>query len=301
MKDPYGREITNLRVSVTQRCNLRCAYCHREGERSPGKEMTATEIGRLVSVGASLGMRKLKLTGGEPLLRNDIVEIVGRCRKLVDEVSMTTNGILLDELSGALREAGLRRVNVSLDTLDSNKYKAISGVDALEDAIDGTRRAVEAGLSPVKINMVVMKGINETEIEEMIGFSRDIGAVLQLIELEAPREKVNDAFYSEYHYPLDTIESAFASRAVRIVSRSLHRRMKFYLPEEVEVVRPMHNTTFCANCHRLRITSDGMLKPCLLTENGLVDVLSVARSGASDEELSDQFRRAIDAREPYWR
>ncbi|MDD1766945.1 MAG: GTP 3',8-cyclase MoaA [Methanomassiliicoccales archaeon] len=301
MKDSYGREMTNLRISITQRCNLRCLYCHREGEASPGEEMTPEEISRLVAIGSSMGMKKLKITGGEPLVRDDILEVIRLSAKYAGEVSLTTNGVLLPDLSSGLKEAGLRRVNVSLDTLDPDTYRTISGVDALERVIEGIRSAVSAGLSPVKLNMVVMKDVNSSEIDRMIEFSRDVGAVLQLIELEAPRERINDGYYAKYHYDLDGVEGSFASRAVKIVPRDLHRRMKYFLPEEVEVVRPMHNTVFCANCHRLRITSDGRLKPCLLNAAGMIDVLGPMRSGKSDSQLAGLFHRAVESREPYWR
>ena len=301
MKDSYGREMTNLRISITQRCNLRCLYCHREGEAAPGEEMTPGEIARLVAIGSSMGMRKLKITGGEPLLRDDILDIVRLTARQAGEVSMTTNGALLSDLSSGLKEAGLRRVNVSLDTLDPETYKSISGIDVLDRVIEGIRKAISAGLSPVKLNMVVMKGVNSSEIDGMIRFSKDVGAVLQLIELEAQRENVNDGYYAKYHYDLDDLERSFASRAVKVVPRDLHRRMKYFLPEEVEVVRPMHNSVFCANCHRLRITSDGHLKPCLLSSSGMIDVLTPIRRGASDSQLKELFRSAVESREPYWR
>jgi cyclic pyranopterin phosphate synthase len=248
-----------------------------------------------------MGMRKLKITGGEPLLRDDILDIVRLTARLTGDVSMTTNGTLLSDLSSGLKEAGLRRVNVSLDTLDPGTYKMISGIDVLDRVIKGIRKAVSVGLSPVKLNMVVMKGTNSSEIDDMIRFSRDVGAVLQLIELEAPRENVNDGYYAKYHYDLDELERSLASRAVKVVPRDLHRRMKYFLPEEVEVVRPMHNSVFCANCHRLRITSDGHLKPCLLTSSGMIDVLTPIRKGASDSQLVALFRSAVGSREPYWR
>jgi cyclic pyranopterin phosphate synthase len=301
MKDSYGREMTNLRISITQRCNLRCLYCHREGEASMGEEMSPEEISRLVAIGSSLGMRKLKITGGEPLVREDVLDVVHLTAEHVNEVSLTTNGVLLFDLSSGLKDAGLRRVNVSLDTLDPETYRSISGVDTLDQVIEGIRKSVSVGLSPVKLNMVVMKGVNDSEIDNMIRFSKDIGAVLQLIELETPRENINDGYYAKYHFDLDELEKSFMSRAVRVIPRDLHRRMKYFLPEEVEVVRPMHNTVFCANCHRLRITSDGRLKPCLLSGCGMVDVLGPMRRGISDSQLMDLFRVAVESREPYWR
>ena len=301
MKDPYGREMTNLRISVTQRCNLKCAYCHREGESEPGAEMTPDEIGRIVSIASALGMHRLKITGGEPLVREDIADIVGRAARSASEVSMTTNGVLLSDYSRQLKAAGLKRVNVSVDTLRHQTYESIAGLDVLDDVMEGIRSSILAGLSPVKLNMVVMRDVNLSEVEEMIRFSSEVGAILQLIELETSRENENNGFYARHHYPLDDLEDTLAARAVKIVPRSMHRRMKYFLPQEVEVVRPMHNTVFCANCHRLRVTSNGLLKPCLMTSHGMVDVLSPIRKGAPEAEIAGLFEKAVLSREPYWR
>ncbi len=300
MKDPHGREITSLRISITQRCNLECFYCHHEGEQDPGAEMTTGEIERLIRIASGLGMEKLKITGGEPLLRDDICEIISRCDPHMREISLTSNGILLNKKAFDMSEAGLDRVNVSLDTLNRHTYRRISGVDALSGALGGINKAVEAGLNPVKVNMVLMKGLNETEVEDMIEFAEEAGVILQLIELETSRENINNGFYKEYHYDMEELESLLASRANKIESREMHNRMKYFLPGEVEVVRPMHNTSFCANCNRLRITSDGRLKPCLLSADGTVDVLTSLRSGVSDEDIEQSFVKTISAREPYW-
>lgn len=300
LKDAHGREVTSLRISVTQRCNLKCFYCHREGETSPSGEMTPEEIGRLVAIAESLGMRKLKITGGEPLLRDDIVEVVSACNPHMKEVSITTNGILLKEKATDLLEAGMDRVNVSLDTVDPDTYGKITGVDALPSVLAGIEEAVSVGLTPVKLNMVLMKGINEDQVEQMIQLAGEKDVILQIIELETSREKINSGFYSRHHCDMGEIEASLRSRAERVVSRKMHHRMKYFLPTEVEVVRPMHNAEFCQNCNRLRITSDGLLKPCLLSSDGTLDVLSPMRAGASDQEIAELFKRVIQKRVPYW-
>jgi cyclic pyranopterin phosphate synthase len=263
--------------------------------------MSPNEVARIATIASLLGMNKLKITGGEPLIRDDLVEIVSKCANKFEEISMTTNGTLLADYSEALKAVGLKRVNVSLDTLDHEKYRMITGSDVLDDVIDGIEKAISAGLTPLKINMVVMKGINENEIDDMIQFSKKVGGILQLIELETQKERINEGFYADHHCDLTKIESYLESRALKIVSRSLHNRKKYYLPEEVEIVRPMHNSSFCANCHRLRVTSSGHLKPCLLSENGSVDILSAIRRNASEAELINLFKVAVSAREPYWR
>jgi len=299
--DPYGRPINSLRISLTQRCNFNCFFCHQEGEHSPGEELTADEIEVVVSVAAELGITKVKLTGGEPLLRDDIVEIVRRIAPYVEEVSMTTNASLLEEKACSLKEAGLRRVNVSFHTLNPDGFKEITGCSDEDLVRRGVEAALDCGLHPVKLNMVVMKGLNADEIPEMIGFSRETGTVLQLIEFQ---ELENGAkYYEKYHYDLKPVEAELENEAVRVEERELHRRRVYHLGDgaQVEVVRPMHNSRFCAYCTRLRLTSDGRLKPCLMRDDNLVPFAELVRAGEPRERLVEAFRDAVARREPYWR
>ena len=299
--DPHGRPINSLRISLTQRCNFNCFFCHQEGEHSPGDELTAEEIEAAVNVAAELGITKVKLTGGEPLLRDDVVEVVRRISPHVEEVSMTTNASLLDEKACSLKEAGLRRVNVSLHTLNPEGFKEITGCSDEDLVRRGVEAALRCGLHPVKLNMVVMKGVNSGEIPEMIRFSRDMGTVLQLIEFQ---ELENGAeHYDRYHYDLKPVEAELAREAVRVVERELHRRRVYHLADgaQVEVVRPMHNSRFCAYCTRLRLTSDGRLKPCLMRDDNLVPFAELLRAGEPRARLVEAFREAVARREPYWR
>ncbi len=303
--DRFGRPVTNLRISVTESCNLNCFYCHREGQNEGRREMTPEEIERIVRIASRLGVRKVKLTGGEPTIRKDIVEIVRRIRPYVKDLSLTTNGTVMYNLAEDLKEAGLDRVNISLDTLDREKYRRITGFDVLPQVLRGIEKSVRL-FNPVKLNMVVMKGLNDDEIWDMIDYAARTGAVLQLIEIEAPRELEESWFFKRYFYPLRPLEEEFERKAVEIRERRMHRRRKYFLPvnggtAEVEVVRAMHNTVFCANCTRLRLTADGHLKTCLLRRDDLIDILTPLREGATDEELVDVFREAIKIRQPYWR
>ena len=306
IKDNFGRPVLNLRISVTQRCNLNCPYCHREGqERAPNDsvvEMTAAEIVHLVKVAISLDIRRIKLTGGEPLLRKDILDIVRDIARLkgLQDLSMTTNGTFLESLAKDLRACGLIRVNVSLPSLNANVYRRLMG-GSLEDALKGVSAAVDAGLYPVKINMLVLAGVNENEIPAMIQFAKRSGALLQLIELEPIN--LSKAYYERYHYPLDEVEVDFAKRALRVKVRSyMQNRRIYHLPEgKVEVIRPTENTEFCAHCTRLRVTSDGKLKPCLMVNTNLVDVLTPLRKGATEEELMKLFAETCRNREPYYK
>ncbi len=302
IRDNFGRPVENIRISVTQKCNFRCIYCHREGQPPNFTvEMSAEEIERIVRVAASLGVWGVKLTGGEPLLRNDIIEIVQRISGIsgIRDVSITTNGFFLAQYADRLKEAGLSRVNVSLDTLNPEKFKAITGVSAHENVVEGIIKAVKAGLNPVKVNMVLLKGINEDEVEDMINFARENNLILQIIELERANE---DDFYARYHVDLNHIEEKLRERATKIVVRRMHHRRKYILDGdvEVEIVRPMHNSEFCLHCNRIRLTSDGKLKPCLFRNDNLVDLLGPMRNGAGDEQLKELFIKAVKARKPFF-
>ncbi len=302
--DRFGRPLTSFRISVTMDCNYRCFFCHREGQTGKGEEMTPEEIERIVRVASNLGMRKIKLTGGEPTVREDIVEIIRRIKPYATDLSMTTNGSRLKELAAPMSRAGLRRVNISLHSLNPEIYRRITGVGNLESVIEGIEEAVKH-FNPVKLNVTVMRGLNDSEIPAMIEFAAKTGAILQLIELEAPYEMTGTSFFRRYFYPLKPLENELEKKAVEVRERTMHRRRKYKIPTEhgpaeVEIVRPMHNTVFCANCTRLRLTSDGKLKTCLLRRDDLVDILGPLRNGATDWELVEIFKRAVLMREPYW-
>lgn len=303
--DRFGRPVTNLRISLTNECNLNCFYCHREGQTLSFQEMKPEEIERIVRIASQLGIKKVKLTGGEPTIRKDIVEIVRRIRPYVEDLSMTTNGTTMKLLAEPLKEAGLDRVNISLDTLDRKKYKSITGFDVLPQVLEGIEKAVKLFYT-VKLNMVVMKGLNDGEIWDMINYAAQKNVILQLIEIEVPREMEDSWFFKKYFYPLKPLEEKFEEIAVDVKERRMHRRKKYFIPTdygiaEVEVVRSMHNTIFCANCTRIRLTSTGHLKTCLLRRDDLVDILTPIRNNASDEELIEIFKKAILMREPYWK
>jgi GTP 3',8-cyclase len=289
LKDTFNRPVSNLRVSLTPKCNLSCIYCHREGENDPKSPLSSAEIAEVLRVAAGFGIRSVKFTGGEPMLRPDLLEIVKSVPAGM-ESSLTTNGTLLAGLAADLKQAGLRRVNVSIDSLNPVTYKKITGTDKLSDVLEGIDAAVATGLTPVKLNMVVLKGINDQEIDDFLGYvrgNRDL--VLQLIELM----NFNDC---DHHGDLNGLENSLASRSKQIITRRMHHRKKYCLDgAEVEVVRPLHNTEFCAFCNRLRLTSDGKLKPCLLRTDNHVDI-----RGKSGKDLESLFIEAVRRRQPFY-
>jgi cyclic pyranopterin phosphate synthase len=304
--DKCGRPLLNLRISITQRCNLRCDYCHKEGEeigscsRGTCEEMSVGEITRIARIALSLGIDRIKLTGGEPLMRKDLCEIVRGIAAIpgLRDLSLTTNGNLLGFQAKELRSCGLKRVNISLPTLDADVYRKLTN-GRIEDALGGVKAAVDAGFCPVKLNMVILKGVNEEAVPEMMNFARQTGTILQLIELDPIN--VNNAYFSVHHEFLDENEDMLRQKAVTVETRRfMHNRRIYNLPDvTVEVVHPTENSEFCQHCTRLRVTSDGKLKTCLMRNDNLVDVLTPLRQGASDEELRALFVRANQLREPF--
>ncbi|MCW4007257.1 MAG: GTP 3',8-cyclase MoaA [Candidatus Bathyarchaeota archaeon] len=302
--DKYGRPLLNLRIAVTPRCNLRCDYCHREGEEcslnKATEEMTVEEIVRIARIAVELGINRIKLTGGEPLMRKDLCEVVKGIAAIpgLKDLSMTTNGSMLAARAQELFACGLRRVNISLPTLNSEVYRKLTE-GQIERVLDGVKAAVKAGFQPVKLNMVVLNGVNVDDVHDMMDFARQTGTILQLIELDPVN--IDDAYFSVYHNFLDKHEEMLRQKAVKVETRRfMNNRHIYYLPDvTVEVVHPTENGEFCAHCTRLRVTSDGKLKTCLMRNDNLVDILTPMRRGASDEELKELFVRANQLREPY--
>ncbi len=295
--DAFGRGVTDLRISVTKRCNFSCVYCHDEGlgavdhPRSPhGEEITPAEVERLVAIGREFGVRSVKFTGGEPLVRTDLEEIVRRTVIQVPDVSLTTNGSMLRRRATSLRSAGLKRVNVSIDTVDPAGFRAIRG-GSLSPVLDGVEAAIRAGLTPVKLNVVVFR---ETvgSLRTMIDFARSRpGLKLQLIQ-----------YMPEYsHHPEWMVDIASVRRWLdahadgRLIREMHHRTIYRFDGTEVEVVDPVDNPEFCLNCHRIRVTHRGELKGCLNRNDDLVPT-----RGLSDSQLRAAFRSVITSRVPYY-
>jgi cyclic pyranopterin phosphate synthase len=264
------------------------------------EKMSADEIIRIVRVAVGLGIANVKLTGGEPLLRKDIIEIVKGIAAVpgLADLSMTTNGVMLATLARELRASGLKRVNISLPTLDGEVYNKLTD-GRLENVLDGVKAAVDAGFYPVKLNMLLLKGVNTQAVPAMIEFASETGAILQLIELEPIN--ISSAYYRACHESLEEYEDMLRQKAVKIETRRfMQSRHIYHLPDAiVEVVHPIENTDFCMRCTRLRVTSDGKLKTCLMKNDNLVDVLAPMRKGANDSELAELFKLANQRRQPY--
>lgn len=262
MKDKTGREINYLRISVTKRCNLNCSYC---GSKRTAREneLTAEEIGIITEVFAQKGISKVRLTGGEPLMREDIEDIAGRIKRVkgIESLYITTNGIKLSRAARGLRTAGVDGVNISLDTLDRELYKELTGVDRLSDVLSGIDAALEAGFDEIKINCVPVRGKNDGEIQRLIAFARDFPIDVRFIEL-MPFSKMGE------DPSLAVPSSELLGRLPFLVPLSEQERgaAKYYTAEgfkgRVGFISPLSGK-FCSECNRLRILSDGKVKPCL--------------------------------------
>jgi cyclic pyranopterin phosphate synthase len=279
-------------------------YCHREGEvkraNRSAEKMTVQEIVRTAKIAIGLGIARIKLTGGEPLMRKDLPEIVSGIASVqgLKDLSLTTNGLLLGDMAKELHERGLKRINVSLPSLNEETYRKLTG-GKLQDALAGVKAAIEAGFCPVKLNMVILKDVNVSDVPDMIEYARQTGTVLQLIELDPIN--VSNTYYTTHHRSLDEQEEMLREKAVTIEKRQfMHNRLIYHLPNvTVEVVHPIENSDFCMHCTRMRVTSDGKLKPCLMRNDNLTDILTSIRQGANDQQLKELFVKANLLREPY--
>ena len=301
--DSFGRHINYLRISVTDRCNLRCIYCMPpEGilliPRS--KILSYEEISTVVQVVARLGINKVRLTGGEPLVRAELPKLVGMLSQIegVDEVSLTTNGTLLKKYVVELKQAGLRRVNVSLDTLKADRFQYITRLGKLKDVLEGIETARDIGFQPVKINMVVMRGINDDEVLNFANMTYKEGWHVRFIEL-MPFASVVD------FVPSDEIRRhimllGLLEPCLPITGNGPARYYRLSGAKgTVGFISPI-TEPFCSSCNRMRLTSDGKFRPCLL-EDGEIDLKKPLRSNASMQEIKTLVLKAVTSKPEHHR
>jgi GTP 3',8-cyclase len=307
LADSYGRIATDMRVSLTDRCNLRCAYCMPpEGlQWLPKPEvLTGDEVTRLVRIGVELlGIREVRFTGGEPLLRRDLAAIVSQTAALTPrpEISLTTNGIGLARTAAALRQAGLDRVNVSLDTLRPEVFRKLALRDRLPDVLDGLKAAGAIGLGPVKVNTVLMRGINDGEAEPLLAYCLEHGYELRFIE-----QMPLDAQHGWKRAEMVTADEIFQWLSQAYDLSPDAERIRGAAPAETflvdggparvgiiaSVTRP-----FCGACDRVRLTADGQVRNCLFAREES-DLRSPLRGGATDEEIAERWRVAVAGKLP---
>jgi cyclic pyranopterin phosphate synthase len=302
LADRFGRVATDLRVSLTDRCNLRCTYCMpEEGLDWLAKPelLTDDEVVRLVSVAVRLlGVHEIRFTGGEPLLRRGLVGIVGRTAELLPrpQVSLTTNGIGLARQAQALKDAGLDRVNVSLDTIRPDTFQQLARRDRVKDVLEGLEASQAAGLTPVKVNAVLMRGVNDRQAPELLEFCLEHGYELRFIEqmpLDA-QHGWNRATMVTADEILAMLAEPFGLEPTDAATRGSAPAEAFTVhggPQTVGIIASV-TRPFCGDCDRVRLTADGQVRDCLFARTES-DLRTALRSGADDEELADRWRRAM--------
>ena len=307
LADAYGRVATDLRVSLTDRCNLRCSYCMpEEGLDWLAKPelLTDDEIVRLVSVAVTLlGVDEIRFTGGEPLLRRGLVDIVSRTTQLDPrpEVSLTTNGIGLARQARALKAAGLDRVNVSLDTIRPDTFQELARRDRLKDVLAGLEAAQEAGLDPLKVNAVLMRGVNDDQAAELLQFCLDHEYELRFIEqmpLDAQHGWKRDTMVTADEI-LARLSEPFGLQPTDAATRGSAPAESFTVhggPATVGIIASV-TRPFCGDCDRVRLTADGQVRNCLFARTES-DLRTALRDGADDEELADRWRSAMRGKLP---
>ena len=296
MIDKLGRDITYLRISLTDKCNLRCRYCMPEEgvcKRSHHEMMNEDEVVAAVEVAASLGIHKIRLTGGEPLVKKNIVSICRRVAAVegIEEVCLTTNGILLPELAPSLKEAGVKRINLSLDTLDPERYAYITRIGKLEQFRAGLEAALTAGFDKVKINAVLIGGFNDDEIEQLANLTMEYPVDMRFIELMPIQN--HDEFGQEAYVPYSRVLEKLPEAMP--LSRDGGVAKLYRLPGakgNIGLISPV-SAHFCAECNRLRLTADGKLKPCLHS----ADEYSI--KGMDKDGMKAVFEQAI-RNKPAW-
>ena len=308
LRDSYNRPIRDLRVSLTDRCNFRCFYClpHGEPPIAPKEQMLSyEEIEYVCDIFVSLGIEKLRLTGGEPMLRRDIETIIRKLARLkasgLQDLALTTNGYYLPERAQSLKDAGLDRITISLDSLKRDVFKRMTGVDVLDKVLAGIAAAKAAKLDPIKINAVIVRGHNEDEVADFAAFAREYDVKMRFIEFmpldsghdwsradvvsgKEIRERINERF------PLVRVDVARGSET------SSRYRFADGAAGEIGIIAPV-SEPFCGACSRIRLTADGQIRTCLFStvEHSLRDVV---RSGASRAEIVDYIHSVIMKKEP---
>lgn len=301
------RDIDTLRISVTDRCNLRCNYCMPPEGIEPmlhERVLTFEEIIRISRIFASLGIKKIRVTGGEPLVRKDIIKLLGQLVDIsgIEEVTLTTNGIYLSGFAAGLKEAGINRINISLDTLRIDRFKAITGSEYFYEVLKGIKKAKELGFSPIKINTVVMRGINDDEIIDFLGFSLKEGLILRFIEFM----KVTPLWNEDYFMPIEEVKNIVCKGfGLEKTEYPGSGPAQYYKAGGGIVGFIKTDENNCQRCNRLRITSTGELKLCLY-ETGSFSLNELLRNDACDDKIRDiisaklRLKEEVDYRKWEW-
>jgi cyclic pyranopterin phosphate synthase len=294
--DSFGRSINYLRISVTDRCNLRCIYCMPpEGvpQMSHSEILSYEEIQNVVRAAAELGIYKVRLTGGEPLVRADLPKLIKMLSQIegIEELSLTTNGTVLKKHALELKQAGLSRVNVSLDTLKPDRFQHITRLGKLEAVLEGIEAAKEAGFEPVKINTVIMRGINDDEILDFARMTYKEGGHVRFIELMPFKGAAEFVPSIELRQHISLLGKLEPCASITGNGPAMYYRLSG-AKGTIGFISPLTETSFCSRCNRMRLTPDGKLRPCLLGEDE-IDLKTPLRNNASMEELKSLILKAV--------
>ncbi len=300
MIDTYGRRIDYLRISVTDRCNLRCRYCMPEegiDDQGHSRMLSLEQIYRLVKVASQAGISKVRLTGGEPLVRRNITKLIENIADLsgIEDVSLTTNGILFPEMANDLKKAGLNRINISLDTLDKNKYQYITRKGQIDNALQAVQKALELNMDPVKINVVVIKGFNDDEILDFARLAYDLPVHVRFIEFMPIGDL--DFHTQDKVLSIDSVKQIIAQEYQLLPGENVrgYGPAKYLQPQggkgSLGFISPLSDH-FCGECNRIRMTADGKLRGCLYNKSE-IDLRLALYNNCNDEQLLTLFRRAI--------
>jgi len=306
LRDKYGRAIADLRISITDRCNYKCVYCRTGNEGAVYAELPIEDYLRIARVFVGLGIEKIRLTGGEPLLRRGLAELLRELSRLrtldgqLLDLALTTNGHLLEEMAEPLRDAGLSRITVSMDAVNAEKFARITRVPgSYERVLGGIRAAKRAGLSPVKVNCVLLRGFNEDQIAAFAQFSREEGVIVRFIEF-MPLEE-GRLWTPESVVSLKEIVEALGSYRplVRMAPNAASETAVRYTFDdgvgEIGIIAPV-TQAFCGHCSRVRLTSDGKIRTCLFSQSDH-DLYGVMQRGGSDAEMVEFIRRTVEKKE----
>jgi len=303
LHDKFGRQITDLRISITDRCNFRCVYCRSadpENYRDHDEILSWPELDRLATIFLRLGIRKIRITGGEPLVRDGVEDFIARLHALgVEDLSMTTNGHLLAERCDRLIAAGLRRINISLDSLDPEKFERITRTKSFSTVMHSIDVAQKSRLAPAKVNAVLVRGINDDEVEAFASYARETGVIMRFIEfmpldadrhwtrgLVVPAAEVHQRIHARW--PLQQVphERSETARKYRFADSA---------PGEIGLIAPV-TQPFCGHCSRIRLTADGKLRTCLFSKDDH-DLRALLREGASDDDLVTYISSIVTEKE----
>ncbi len=296
--DRFGRPLTHMRISVTLRCNHSCIFCHREGIKSVSNyELRPNELALIAKVASKLGIVNYKLTGGEPLIRNDIVDIVKSIRPYAKVISLTTNGSLLSKYSKGLAEAGIDYINVSLHSLRPHTFKLITGGD-ISKVLEGIKEALNQGIK-LKLDFLLLK-YNVGEVNDIINYASNLGIDLNVIELIPLGLSLNE--WRKLHVSINGISDELERIAVRKYVREFQLRPTYVLPTGIKVtlVKGYCNPALCSRCTRIRLTPDGRLKTCIYREDNLVSLLKYVKEG-DVEGIREAIIKANKLREPFFK